>query len=86
MGGRNPVAVEHAEDVLDGVLEGVARSSGGIFRRKTGVALVIADDEATMLGQAQTEALTPPQHRRHPAHNQNDGRARRVAERFRGDF
>ncbi len=56
---RNPVAVEHAEKVIDCVVEVYARRPGGLLRRKTGIALVITNDETAAPGKSMAELVRP---------------------------
>ena len=77
---QDPVAVEHAKDVIDRVVKAVARPAGRIFGRKAGVSLVVADDEAAPGGEPAAEFLGPPQHRGHSTHAEKYRRINRIAE------
>ena len=92
-----PEVVQQADGVLGHVRERVRRAGAtgeclddvgppdpmlAQLRRTTGVAVVVADDEEPVVGQAGAELAVPPTHRAAEAHDQQDGGIVRRTERL----
>src|SRR4051794_12017726 len=86
MSGRYLIGVEHAGDVGNEVGAAVAGASQLVGDRTPGVAVVIADHEPSATREQLTEVFLPPEHRRADAHDEQDRRVNRVAERLRAQL
>lgn len=60
VGRGNSVAVENADHVPDSIVEGISRLTWRIFRRETGIAMVVANDKAAVFSNPAAESLRPP--------------------------
>src|SRR5687767_6360555 len=86
MRGREAVRVEHTRSVGDQVAAGVPGPARLIADRSTGVAMVVADHESPAVGEHRAEILLPPEHRAADAHDEEDRRVGRDAERLRTEL
>lgn len=96
---RDHPAHRHADEVDAGQIEDVEQGDGvgdQVVRRvpgrarlvrdgPAGVAVVLADDESRTAREALAKPALPPEHRRRQTHNEQDRRARRVAERLNAE-
>jgi hypothetical protein len=83
---RDAVGVEHAGGVRDQVGAGVSGTPGLVGHRAAGVAVVVPDHETPAAGEHPAEALLPPEHRAAEAHDEEDRRIGRIAERLRAEL
>jgi hypothetical protein len=83
---RDPVRVEDADRVGDQVGACVFRAPRLRCDRSARVPVVVADHEASSLGQQPAEPLVPPEHRCPDTHDQEDWRGGGTAEGLRTEL
>src|SRR2546426_1237156 len=83
MGEVDTVGVEDADGVVREILDGVLYLAGRVADGAAGVPVVIPDDVPAAVGELAAEVLGPPHRRSHRAHDEENGRVRRVSEVLR---